>query len=393
MDIYEKSLEQHEKWKGKIEISSRVPLESIEDISIAYTPGVAEPCVEISKNPEKVFTYTRKWNTVAIVTDGSAILGLGDIGAEAGLPVMEGKSVLFKKFGDIDSVPICLATRDVDEIVNTIINIAPSFGGINLEDISSPRCFEIERRLIEKLNIPVFHDDQHGTAIVILAALINSLKIAGKDKENVSIAINGAGAAAIATARLLLKAGFRDMVLCDTIGAIYKGREYQNNEKELIAEYTNLSKQKGTIKEIIEGKDIFIGLSAGGILNAADISRMNKDCIVFALANPVPEIYPEEARKGGARITGTGRSDFDNQINNALVFPGMFRGALDVRARDINYEMKIAAADAIAGCISDSDLNENYIVPKVMYPDLCRIISEAVMNEARRTGTAHNLSL
>jgi len=388
MNIYEKSLKQHEIWKGKIELSSRVPLETIEDISIAYTPGVAQPCIEISKNPEKVFSYTRKWNTVAIVTDGSAILGLGDIGAEAGLPVMEGKSVLFKKFGDIDAIPICLASRDVDEIVNTIVNISPSFGGINLEDISSPRCFEVERRLKEKLDIPVFHDDQHGTAIVILAALINSLKITGKNKENVSIAINGAGAAAIATTRLLLKAGFKNIVLCDTAGAIYEGREKLNQEKELISKDTNLDKNKGTIKEIIEGKDIFIGLSTGGVLKAEDVSKMKEKAIVFALANPTPEIFPEEARKGGARITGTGRSDFDNQINNALVFPGMFRGALDVRARNINYEMKIAAAHAIAECISDIELNENYIIPKLLHPDLCKVISEAVENEARKTGMA-----
>ena len=388
MNINEKSLQEHKLWKGKIEIVSRVPLETVEDISIAYTPGVAEPCMEISKNPEKVFSYTRKWNTVAIITDGTAILGLGDIGPEAGLPVMEGKSVLFKEFGDIDAFPICLGTKDVNEIVNTVVNIAPSFGGINLEDISSPRCFEVERRLIEKLDIPVFHDDQHGTAIVILAALINSLKITGKNKEDVSIVINGAGAAAIATTRLLLKAGFKNIVLCDTAGAIYEGREKLNQEKELISKDTNLDKNKGTIKEIIEGKDIFIGLSTGGVLKAEDVSKMKEKAIVFALANPTPEIFPEEARKGGARITGTGRSDFDNQINNALVFPGMFRGALDVRARNINYEMKIAAAHAIAECISDIELNENYIIPKLLHPDLCKVISEAVENEARKTGMA-----
>jgi len=388
MDIKRKSVESHKKWKGKIEVISRVPLKTIEDISIAYTPGVAEPCIEISENREKVFSYTRKWNTVAIITDGTAVLGLGDIGPEAGLPVMEGKAVLFKEFGDIDAFPICLGTKDVNEIVNTVVNIAPSFGGINLEDISSPRCFEVERRLKEKLDIPVFHDDQHGTAIVILAALINSLKITGKNKEDVSIAINGAGAAAIATTRLLLKAGFKDIVLCDTIGAIYEGRENQNKEKELVSKETNLGKTKGTIKEIIEGKDIFIGLSSGEILNAGDISKMKENAIVFALANPTPEIYPEEAKKGGARITGTGRSDFDNQINNALVFPGMFRGALDVRARNINYEMKIAAAHAIAECVSDIELNENCIIPNIMYPNLCKIISEAVMDQARKTGTA-----
>lgn len=388
MDIHKESLEKHKKWQGKIEIVSRVPMETVEDISIAYTPGVAEPCREIAGDKNKVYDYTRKWNTVAIVTDGTAVLGLGDIGPEAGLPVMEGKAVLFKNFADIDAIPICLGTKDSDEIIQTIVNMAPSFGGINLEDISAPRCFEIERRLKEQLDIPVFHDDQHGTAIVILAALMNSLKIIGKKKEAVSIVINGAGAAAIATAKILLRAGFKDIVLCDTCGAIYEGRGNLNTEKESISKVTNLNKKIGKLKDVIVGADIFIGLSSGGVLNAEAVSTMNKDAVVFALANPEPEIYPSEAERGGARITGTGRSDFNNQINNALVFPGLFRGALDVRAREINYEMKIAAAEALSGCMTEDKLSESHIIPDIFYPDLPKIIAKAVANEARRTGAA-----
>lgn len=388
MNIYEKSAEEHKLWKGKIEVSSRVPLETIEDISIAYTPGVAEPCKEIAGDKDKVFDYTRKWNTVAIVTDGTAVLGLGDIGPEAGLPVMEGKSVLFKKFADVDAVPICLGTKDIDEIVRTVVNIAPSFGGINLEDISAPRCFEIEKRLKEQLDIPVFHDDQHGTAIVILAGLMNALKIVDKKREEVSIAVNGAGAAAIATAKLLLKAGFKELVLCDTCGAIYEGRASLNTEKEAISEITNLKKKTGKIKDVIRGTDIFIGVSTGGVLDAEDISTMNKNAVVFALANPEPEIYPDDAKRGGARIIGTGRSDFKNQINNALVFPGLFRGALDVRAKEINYQMKIAAAEALAGCVSAKELSDGLIIPQIFRQDLVKSVSEAVMKEARSSGAA-----
>ncbi|MGE5327977.1 MAG: NAD(P)-dependent malic enzyme [Deltaproteobacteria bacterium] len=390
MNIYEEALIQHKKWQGKIEITSRAVIETIEDISIAYTPGVAEPCRQIAIDKDKAYDYTRKWNTVAIVTDGTAVLGLGDIGPEAGLPVMEGKAVLFKKFADIDAVPICLATKDSDEIVKTIVNIAPTFGGINIEDISAPRCFEIEKRLKEQLNIPVFHDDQHGTAIVILSALINSLKIIEKRRETVSIVINGAGAAAIATAKLLLKAGFKDIILCDTCGAIYEGRGNLNCEKEAISKITNLKKKIGKIKEVIKGTDIFIGLSAGGVLNAEAIAAMNSDAVVFALANPEPEIFPDEAERGGAKITGTGRSDFKNQINNALVFPGLFRGALDVRAREINYEMKIAAAEALAGCISEEELSDGLVIPQIFMPDLSYIVAEAVIKEARNTGAARS---
>jgi len=388
MDIHKQAIKKHKEWQGKIEIISRVPMETVEDISIAYTPGVAEPCREIVINKDKVNDYTRKWNTVAIVTDGTAVLGLGDIGPEAGLPVMEGKAVLFKKFGNIDAVPICLGTKDSDEIVQTIVNIAPSFGGINLEDISAPRCFEIERRLNEQLDIPVFHDDQHGTAIVILAALMNSLKIIGKEKEAVSIVINGAGAAAIATAKLLLKTGFRDIVLCDTCGAIYEGRANLNTEKEAISKITNLNTKIGKLRDVIRGTDIFIGLSSGGVLDAEVVSTMNSDAVVFALANPEPEILPQEAERGGARITGTGRTDFKNQINNALVFPGLFRGALDAQAKEISYEMKIAAAHALSGCITEDKLSESYIIPDIFHPDLCKIVAKAVEAEARRAGAA-----
>lgn len=389
MDIQQKSLELHEKWRGKTEVASRIPLETEEDISIAYTPGVAEPCKEIHKDKDKAFIYTRKWNTVAIVTDGTAVLGLGDIGPEAGLPVMEGKALLFKKFGGVDAVPICLGTKDTEEIIKTVINIAPSFGGINLEDISAPRCFEVERRLKKELNIPVFHDDQHGTAIVILAALINALKIVGKQLAEINIVINGAGAAASATARLLLEAGAPNIILCDTKGAIYEGRENLNTEKEMIAKATNKDRKSGSLYEILRGADVFIGLSVGNVLSAQDVSTMNRDAIVFALANPEPEIYPDEAKKGGARIVGTGRSDFDNQINNALVFPGLFRGALDVRAREINYSMKIAAAHAIASCCTNYDeLSETHIIPKIFDPRDSKTVAQAVREAAIKTNVA-----
>ena len=388
MTVYENALKLHEQWRGKIEVANTVPLNTAEDLSVAYTPGVAEPCKEISKDKDKAFIYTRKWNLVAVVTDGTAVLGLGDIGPEAGMPVMEGKSVLFKKFGGVDAFPICLATKDTEEIIKTIINIAPTFGGINLEDISAPRCFEIERRLKEVLDIPVFHDDQHGTAVVTLAALYNALKIVDKKIEDILIVINGAGAAAIAITRLLIEAGAKKITLCDTKGAIYEGREGLNEVKKDIAKLTNKNNLKGSLKEIIGGADVFIGVSAPEVMNADMVKTMNKDAIIFAMANPVPEIYPDDAKLGGARVIGTGRSDFPNQINNVLVFPGIFRGALDVRAKDINNEMKIASAKAIAALISDSELSEDYVIPKPFDARVSQVVSEAVKEVARKTGVA-----
>ena len=388
MTVYEEALKLHEQWRGKIEVINTVPVNTAEELSVAYTPGVAEPCREISKDKDKAYIYTRKWNLVAIVTDGTAVLGLGDIGPEAGMPVMEGKSVLFKKFGGVDAFPICLATKDTEEIIKTIINIAPTFGGINLEDISAPRCFEIERRLKEVLDIPVFHDDQHGTAVVTLAALYNALKIVNKNIEDISIVINGAGAAAIAITRLLVEAGAEKITLCDTKGAIYEGREGLNEAKEDIARITNKNRLKGLLKEAIVGADVFVGVSAPQVLDVDMVRTMNKDAIIFAMANPVPEIYPDEAKAGGARIIGTGRSDFPNQINNVLVFPGIFRGALDVRAKEINNEMKIASARAIASLISDSDLKEDYIIPKPFDPRVSQVVAEAVKEVARKTCVA-----
>ena len=384
MDVYQRSVELHEQWKGKIEIKERVPLENVEDISLAYTPGVAEPCKEISKDKEKAYTYTRKWNSVAIVTDGTAVLGLGDIGPEAGLPVMEGKAVLFKRFGGVDAVPICLGTKDPEEIIRTVVNIAPTFGGINLEDISAPRCFEIERRIKEQLDIPVFHDDQHGTAIVVLAALINSLKVVNKKLEDISIVINGAGAAGIATTKLLLHAGAQNIVLCDTKGAIFEGRVGLdlNSEKAVIAQKTNKAKKQGLLKDVMKDADVFLGVSAPGVVNIDMVRSMNKDAIVFALANPIPEIYPDEAKKGGARIVSTGRSDFSNQINNAMVFPGLFRGALDIRAKEITYKMKIAAANAIAACAFEDGLNEDYILPQIFDTRISPAVTKAIMEAA-----------
>ena len=375
----ERAIEYHK--GGKLAIIPKVPLESKEDLAIAYTPGVAEPCKVIAENKDKVFDYTSKWNFVAIVSDGSAVLGLGNIGAYAAIPVMEGKALLFKKFADIDAFPICLKTQDVDEIVKIVENIEPVFGGINLEDISAPRCFEIEQKLKERLDIPVFHDDQHGTAIVVLGALINALKLVGKGKD-VKIVINGAGAAGVAITKLLLKYSFKNIIVCDSKGIISKEREDLNPAKKEIAKLTNKENLQGSLKDALKGADVFIGVSAPNLLKAEDISKMQDNAIVFALANPIPEIMPEEARKGGAKIVGTGRSDFPNQINNALAFPGVFRGALDCRAREINDGMKIAAAEAIASYVKEDELKEEYIVPSVLDEGVHKAVAEAVKRKA-----------
>ena len=388
MTIGELSLKKHLEWNGKIEVVCRAPVNNKEDLSLAYTPGVAEPCLEIQKDVLKSYTYTRRWNLVAVITDGSAVLGLGDIGPEAGMPVMEGKCVLFKSFGNVDAFPLCVRSKDVDTIVNTIKMIAGSFGGINLEDISAPRCFEIERRLKEELDIPVFHDDQHGTAIVTLAAMINALKICRKDIHDVEVVVNGSGAAGIAVTRLLMSMGLTKVILCDTRGAIYKGRENLNSEKELMAEISNLEMKKGSLRDVIKGADVFIGLSAPGIVDEGMIRSMAKDPIIFAMSNPIPEIMPEEALSAGARVVGTGRSDFPNQINNVLAFPGIFRGALDVRASDINDEMKIAAAKAIASLISDEELEPGYILPAPFDKRVGPAVAAAVADAARKTGVA-----
>lgn len=363
MDLTKEALELHAKNKGKIEVISKVPLKDAKDLSLAYTPGVAEPCKKIKENPDLIYEYTAKGRMIAVVTDGSAVLGLGNIGAAAGMPVMEGKAVLFKNFGGVDAFPICLATQDVDEIVETVKRIAPTFGGINLEDISAPRCFEVEKRLKQELDIPVFHDDQHGTAVVVLAAAINALKIVNKDIKDVKVVISGAGAAGVAITKLLLSAGAADVIVCDSKGIIYRGRENLNESKQELANVTNKENVKGTIADALEGSDIFVGVSGPGTVTKEMIEKMGKDAIVFALANPVPEIYPDEAKAAGAKIVGTGRSDFPNQINNVLAFPGIFRGALEVRASDINEEMKIAAAHAIASLISPDELSPDYCIP------------------------------
>ncbi|MGI6706225.1 MAG: NAD(P)-dependent malic enzyme [Clostridia bacterium] len=388
MTKQEKALKLHGEWKGKIEVVSTVEVNSMEDLAMAYTPGVAEPCKAIHADVDKVYEYTRKWNLVAVVTDGSAVLGLGDIGPEAGMPVMEGKAVLFKTFADVDAFPICLATKDVEEIVRTVKFISPSFGGINLEDISAPRCFEVERRLKEELDIPVFHDDQHGTAVVILAAMINGLKLVGKKLEDVSVVVNGAGAAGIACTRLLMSVGLKDVVLCDIQGAIYQGQPGLNPAQEEMAKVTNPHMKKGSLADVMKGADVFIGVSAPNIVTPEMVASMNQDALIFAMANPVPEIYPDEARKGGARVIGTGRSDFPNQINNVLAFPGIFRGALDVRAREINDAMKIAAAQAIADLVSDEELREDYILPKALDERVVKAVAKAVREAARASGVA-----
>ena len=365
MDYAKESLRLHGEWKGKIEVVTRVPVENKDDLSLAYTPGVAQPCLEIQKDINKSYELTRRWNMCLVVTDGSAVLGLGNIGPEAGMPVMEGKCVLFKAFADVDAFPLCIKSNDVDEIVNTIYLISGSFGGVNLEDISAPRCFEIEKKLKEKCDIPIFHDDQHGTAIITLAGLTNALKVVGKKKEDVRIVMNGAGAAAISIARLLLTAGFKNITLCDRKGAIYEGRpEGMNPVKDEMSKVTNLDKKSGSLADMLVGADVFIGVSAPGAVTTDMVKTMNKDAIVFACANPTPEIFPDDAKAGGAKVVSTGRSDFPNQINNVLAFPGIFRGAFDVRAKEINDEMKLAAAEALADLIPAEELSEDYIIPK-----------------------------
>lgn len=388
MSNKEKALMMHKEWKGKIEVVSRAELKDKNDLSIAYTPGVAEPCLEIHKDVDLSYEYTRRWNMVAVVTDGSAVLGLGDIGPEAGMPVMEGKCVLFKVFGDVDAFPLCIKSKDVDEIVNTIKLISGSFGGVNLEDISAPRCFEIEKRLKEECDIPIFHDDQHGTAVVTLAALINALKIVKKDIKDIEVVVNGSGAAGIAITKLLMSMGLKKVILCDTKGAIYEGRENLNEVKLEMAKISNLEKKKGTLKEVLVGADVFIGVSAPNTVTPKMVKSMTKDPIIFAMANPVPEIMPEDAKEAGARVVGTGRSDFANQINNVLAFPGIFRGTFDVRASDINDEMKIAAAQAIADLISDEELNEEYVIPGAFDKRVAPAVAKAVAEAARKTGVA-----
>lgn len=388
MDIRQESLKLHGEWKGKIEVISTVPVKNKQDLSLAYTPGVAEPCLAISKDVNLSYEYTRRWNLVAVVTDGTAVLGLGDIGPEAGMPVMEGKCVLFKTFGNVDAFPLCIRSKEVDDIVNTVKLLAGSFGGVNLEDISAPRCFEIERKLKEVCDIPIFHDDQHGTAVVTVAAMLNALKVVKKDIRDIEVVVNGSGAAGIAVTRLLMSMGMKKVILCDRKGAIYEGRDGLNEEKAEMARISNLQKKKGLLKDILVGSDVFIGVSAPGMVTKEMVKDMAKDAIIFAMANPTPEIMPDEAEEAGARVIGTGRSDFANQINNVLAFPGIFRGALDVRASDINDEMKIAAARAIASLVSDKELNEEYVIPAPFDPRVAKAVAEAVAQAARDTGVA-----
>ena len=389
MDYAKESLKKHYEWKGKIEVISRAPVDSKESLSLAYTPGVAQACLEIQKDEKLSYELTRRWNTVAVVTDGTAVLGLGDIGPVAGMPVMEGKCVLFKAFGDVDAIPLCIASRDVDEIVNTVALLEGSFGGVNLEDISAPRCFEIERKLKERCSIPIFHDDQHGTAVITLAGLTNALKFVKKNLPAVRIVINGAGAAATAITKLLVSAGAVDVTLCDRSGAIYDGRpDHMNPAKEEIASITNPGKRKGTLAEVLKGADVFIGVSAPGMVSTEMVKTMNRDAIIFACANPTPEIFPEDAKAGGAAVVSTGRSDYPNQINNVLAFPGIFRGALDVRASDINDAMKIAAANALAGLISEEELSADYIIPAAFDPRVKDAVADAVKGAAYETGVA-----
>jgi malate dehydrogenase (oxaloacetate-decarboxylating) len=387
--IAEESLRFHEKMRGKIEVVSTVPVANAHDLSVAYTPGVAQPCLEIQKDINKSYTLTRRHNLCAVITDGTAVLGLGDIGPEAGMPVMEGKCVLFKSFGNVDAFPLCVKTKDVDEFVNTVYLISGSFGGINLEDIAAPRCFEIERKLKEKCDIPIFHDDQHGTAVITLAGLTNALKIVGKKMSDIRIVVSGAGAAAISISKLLLSAGARDITLCDRHGAIYDGRkDGMNWIKDEMAKVTNLSGKAGTLADMLVGADVFIGVSAPGMVTTDMVKTMNKDAIIFACANPTPEIFPDEAKAGGARIVSTGRSDYPNQINNVLAFPGIFRGAFDVRASDINEDMKIAASHALASLIADDELSEDYIIPQAFDKRVGPAVAKAVAEAARKSGVA-----
>ena len=388
MNYAEESLKKHYEWKGKIEVICRAPLETREDLSLAYTPGVAQPCLEIQKDVDKSYELTRRSNLVAVITDGTAVLGLGDIGPEAGMPVMEGKCALFKSFGDVDAIPLCVKSKDVDEIVKTVSLISGSFGGVNLEDISAPRCFEIERRLKEICDIPIFHDDQHGTAVVVLAAMMNALKITGKKIDDIRVVTSGAGAAGIAIIKLLIKMGLKDVVLCDRKGAIYEGREGLNPEKEEMAKITNRQMRKGTLADMLKGADVFIGISGPGLVTPEMVKSMAKDPILFPMANPTPEIMPDLAKEAGAAVVGTGRSDFANQINNVLAFPGIFRGALDVRASDINDEMKIAAAKAIAEYIPEDKLNPEYIIPSALDRNVAKAVAEAVAKAAKETGVA-----
>ena len=388
MDYAKESLKRHYEWGGKLEVIATVPCKTKEDLSLAYTPGVAQPCLEIQKDVNLSYELTRRHNLCAVITDGTAVLGLGDIGPEAGMPVMEGKCALFKSFGDVDAIPLCVKSKDVDEFVNAVYLISGSFGGINLEDISAPRCFEIERKLKEKCDIPIFHDDQHGTAVITLAGLVNALKVVGKKKEDVKIVTSGAGAAAIAIVKLLLSAGFKNVVMTDRSGAIYEGREGLNWIKAEMAQVTNRTMEKGSLSDVIKGADVFIGVSAPGTLTTEMVKTMAKDAIIFACANPTPEIFPEDAKAGGAAVIATGRSDFPNQINNVLAFPGIFRGTFDVRASDINEEMKVAAAEALANLISDDELTADYIIPAAFDERVGPAVAKAVAEAARRTGVA-----
>lgn len=388
MDKKEYALKMHEDWNGKIEVTSRAELNTMADLAVAYTPGVAEPCLKIKDDVDLSYKYTRRGNLVAVITDGTAVLGLGDIGPEAGMPVMEGKCVLFKRFGNVDAFPLCVRSKDVDEIVNTVALLAGSFGGVNLEDIAAPRCFEIEKKLKERCDIPIFHDDQHGTAVVVLSGLINALKLVNKKMTDIEVVVNGSGAAGIAITKLLMKTGLKNVVLCDTKGAIYEGRDNLNAIKAEMAQISNLQKKKGQLADVIKGADVFIGVSAPGVLTADMVAAMADKPIVLAMANPVPEIMPDEAKKAGVAVMGTGRSDFPNQINNVLAFPGIFRGALDVRAKDINDEMKLAAAYAIASIISEEELNPEYIIPNSFNEKVTPAVAAAVAKAARDTGVA-----
>ncbi|MDR1296963.1 MAG: NADP-dependent malic enzyme [Deltaproteobacteria bacterium] len=388
MNYAELAMKMHRQWRGKLSTEPKMAVQNKDDLSVAYTPGVAQPCLEIQKDVSLSYELTGRWNTVAVVTDGTAVLGLGDIGPEAGMPVMEGKCVLFKAFGGVDAVPLCIRSKEVDVIVDTVALLAGSFGGVNLEDISAPRCFEIERKLKERCDIPIFHDDQHGTAVVVLAALFNALRVVGKDIGKISVVTSGAGAAGVAIIRLLMAMGLKDVVMCDRVGAIYQGRENLNPEKELMASISNQAKKKGTLADVVKGADVFIGVSSPGVLTEANVASMAPKAIVFPMANPTPEIMPDLALKAGAAVVGTGRSDFPNQINNVLAFPGIFRGVFDVRASDINDEMKIAAAKAIAGLVADKELASDYILPAAFDPRVKDAVAQAVAKAAVDTGVA-----